>query len=70
MQRAEMKYDNRVTKKVSSEIVIKQVELSTLVIELEELATNANTLFAKLCDDIPSFHKTIREKMNNIDEDL
>ena len=67
MQREEMKYDNRVIEKVSSETVIKQVELSTLVIELEELATNANTLFAKLCDDIPSFHKTIREKVDKID---
>lgn len=65
-----MKHDNRVMEKVSSEIAIKKVELSTLVIELEQLVTNLNTLFEKICDDIPSYYKTIWENMDNIDVGL
>ena len=70
MQREERKYENRVMEKVSNEITIKQVEISTYVIELEQLNINANTLFVKLCDDIPSYYKSIRDIIDKIDANL
>ena len=56
--------------KVSKEIAINQVEVSTFIFDLEYLVANANTFFSKLCNDIPSYSKAIMEKMDNIDIDL
>ena len=50
-------------------IAIKQVELSTILADIENSFTNVASLFAKLCDVI-EFIKEIKEKLNKIDKDI
>lgn len=66
----ERKFGKKVVEKVSKEIQIKQVELSTLINDLEKLFTKVNTLFFKLCNFIHSYYKTIMETVDKIDVNL
>ena len=54
---------------ISQQIAIQQVEISSILTNLETSCTNVTSLFAKLCD-ITKYTKEIKRKLNKIDEDL
>ena len=69
MEKAEKKFDNKVLEHIAQHIAIKQVELTTVLANIENSFNNVTSLFAKLCD-VTEYTKEIREKLNKIDEDL
>ena len=69
MEKAERKFDNKVLEHIAQHIAIKQVELTTILMNIENSFTNVTSLFAKLCD-VTEYTKDVREKLNKIDEDL
>ncbi|MFA1084095.1 hypothetical protein, partial [Klebsiella pneumoniae] len=54
---------------IAQHIAINQVELSSILANIENSFTNVTSLFAKLCD-VTEYTKGIKEKLNKIDEDL
>ena len=54
---------------ISQQIAIHQVELSTLLTNLETSYSNVSSRFGKLCD-VLEFAKEIKEKLSKIDIDL
>ena len=54
---------------IAQQISIHQVELSTILVNLETSCSNVLSLFGKLCD-VYEFTKKIKEKFSKIDEDL
>ena len=69
IENAKRKFDNKVLPHIAQHIAIKQVELSTILANIENSFTNVTSLFAKLCDVI-GFTKEIKEKLNKIDKDM
>ena len=69
IEKAEKKSDNKVLEHIAQHIVIHQVQLSFILVNLENSFTNVTSPFAKLCD-VTNFTKEIKEKLNKIDEDL
>ena len=65
IEKVEKKFDN----KVLEHIAINQVELSSILANIENYFTNVTSLFAKLCD-VTKFTKEIKEKLNKIDKDM
>ena len=57
-EKAERKFDNKVLEHIAQHIAIKQVELSTILENLENSFTNVTSLFAKLCD-VSGFTKEV-----------
>ncbi len=45
-----MKFDNKLLEHIAQHIAIKQVELFTILANLENSFNNVTSLFAKLCD--------------------
>lgn len=62
MQRAENKSKHKVLEKVSTELTIQQVALSTYVTDLEVIVQNVITLFHRLCN-IPSLTRHVKDKL-------
>ena len=54
---------------IAQQIAINQVELSSILSNIESSYTNVTSLFSKLCD-VTKFTKEIKGKLNKIDEDL
>lgn len=54
---------------IARHIAIKQVDLTTILVNLENSFNNVTSLFAKLCD-VTEYTKEIKEKLNKIDEDM
>ena len=54
---------------IAQQIAIYQVELSTILGNLEASCSNVSSLFGKLCD-VSKFTKEIKDKLSKIDEDL
>ena len=50
MEKAEKKFDNTVLEHIAQKIAIYQVELSSILSNLESSYTKVTSLFAKLCD--------------------
>ena len=69
VQKAEKKFDNKVLEHIIQQITIHQVELSTILGNLEASCSNVSSLFGKLCD-VFEFTKEIKDKLSKIDEDL
>ena len=69
MKRQNKKFDNKVLEHITQHISINQVELSSILANIENYFTNVTSLFIKLCD-VSKFTKEIKEKLNKIDEDL
>ena len=69
MEKVEKKFDNKVLEHIAQQIAIHQVELSSILSNLESSYTNVTSLFAKLCD-VTKFTKEIKGKLDKIDEDL
>lgn len=69
MRFSEKKVETKVLEKVSIEIVIKQVELSTLVHNLEEFIKNVHSLCKNIWN-VESFTKENQDSINKIQEDL
>ena len=69
MEKVERKFDNKVLEHIAQHIGIKQVELSTILANIENSFTNVTSLFAKLCD-VFGFTKEVKEKPNKIDVDM
>ena len=69
MEKAEKKFDNKVIEHIAQKIAIQQIEISTILTNLETSHTNVTSLFVKLCDFI-KYTKEIKRKLNKIDEDL
>ena len=59
---------NKVLEHIAQQIVI-QVELSTILVNLETSYSDVTSLFGKLCD-VLEFTKEIKENLSKIDEDL
>ena len=68
-QEDERKFEHKVLENIAGKIVVNQVELSTLIQNLEVTLANVTKLFEKLCD-IPSFAPNIKDKLQKIDGDL
>ena len=69
LEKAERKFDNKVLEHIAQHIAIKQVELTSILANIENSFNNVTSLFAKFCD-VTEYTKDIREKLNKIDEDL
>ena len=69
IERAEKKFDNKVLEHIAQHIAIKQVELTSVLGNIENSFNNVTSLFGKLCD-VTEYTKDIKEKLNKIDEDL
>ena len=69
LQRVEKKFENKVLQNVASKIAIDQVELSTVIISLENTINNLIALFVKL-NDTSNFIVEVKSKLNKIDSDL
>lgn len=69
MEKVEKKFDNKVLEHIAQQIAIKQVELYTILSNLESSYTNVRSLFSNLCD-VTEHTKEIKGKLNKIDEDL
>ena len=54
---------------IAQQIAIHQVELSTILGNLETSCSNVSSLFGKLCD-VSKFTKEIKEFFSKIDEDM
>ena len=50
MEKVEKKFDNKVLEHIAQQIAILQVELSTILTNLETSYTNVTSLFVRLCD--------------------
>ena len=66
IEKEENKFDNKVLEHIVQQIAIQQVELSSILTNLETSCTNVTSLFAKLCDNI-EYTKEIKSKLNKID---
>ena len=69
IEEEENKFDNKVLEHIAKKIAIHQVELSSILTNLETSCTNVTSLFGKLCDVI-ELTKEIKRKLTKIDEDL
>ena len=69
IEKAEKKFDSKVLEHISQQITIYQVELSTILVNLEASCSNVSSLFAKLCD-VPEYRKEVKDKLSKIDIDL
>ena len=58
IENAEKNFDNKVLEYIAQHIAINQVELSTILANIENSFTNVTSLFAKLCD-VTRFTKEI-----------
>ena len=65
MEKVENKFDNKVLEKIA----IQQVELSSILTNLEKYCTNVTLIFGKLCN-VTEFTKEIMRKLTKIDDDL
>ena len=69
IEKAKKKFDNKVLEHIVHQIAIYQVELSTILVNLETSYSNVSSLFGKLCD-VSEFTKEIKDKLSKIDEDM
>ena len=69
MDKEKNKFDNKVHEHIAQQIAIQQVELSSILTNLETSYTNITSLFAKLCDVIEYTKETMRN-FSKIDEYL
>ena len=69
IEKAKKKFENRVLEHIAQHIVIHQLELSSILANLENSFTNVTSLFSKLCD-VTEYTKEIKGKLNKINEDL
>ena len=59
----------KVLNKVSTDIAVKQVEISSLVTNLEEVVHNAHSLYKKLCN-VEEFTKDNQDLIDKLQLDL
>ena len=69
MEKAKKKFNNKVLEHIAQQIAIHQVELSSILSNLESSYTKAISLFIKLCD-VTKYTKEIKGKLDKNDEDL
>lgn len=69
IEKFENKFNNKVLEHISRQIAIHQVELSTILVNLEVSCSNVSSLFAKLCD-ITKYTKEVKDKLSKIDTNL
>ena len=69
IEKEKKKFDNKVLEHIAQQIAIQQVELSSILTNLENSCTNVTSLFGKLCNAI-EFTKEIKRKLTKIDDDL
>ena len=62
-------FDIKVLEHIAQQIAIHQVELSTILGNLETSCSNVSSLFGKLCD-VSKFTKEIKDKLSKIVEDM
>lgn len=65
IEKVEKKFNNKVLEHIAPYITINQVELSTILANLENSFTNVTSLFAKLCD-VTKYTKEIKVKLIRI----
>jgi phosphopantetheinyl transferase (holo-ACP synthase) len=69
LEKAERKFDNKVLEHIAQHIAIKQVELTSVLTDIQNSFNNVTSLFTKLCN-VPEYTKEIQGKLHQIDEDL
>ena len=69
IEKVEKKFDNKALEHIAQHTTIKQVELSTIFVNIENSFTNVTPLFVKLCD-VTRFTNEIKEELNKIDENM
>ena len=69
IERVEKKFDNKVLEHIAQQIAIHQVELSSILTNLETSCTNLTSLFGNMCD-VTKFTKEIKRKLTKNDEDI
>ena len=69
IEKEKKKFDNKVLEHIAQQIAIQQVELSSILTNLETSCTNVTSLFGKLCD-VTKFTKGIKRKLTKVDQDL